>query len=259
MSEASPSQRIVLLGASNVAKSISTAVSVARSAFEGPIDLMAAMGHGRAYSCGTWVLGRTLPAMETCGLWGDISSRPKAPLSAVVMDVGNDIILGQSVDQILSSIETCLDRLQEADAKIQIVGLPLPVLEALGPWRFGLFLRLFFPTSKLRYEQGMSMARETHARLQECATARGAKFVEQDPSWYGLDPIHLTRRSWDAAWKKFFSITDERALSKKSALAPGRFLYLRSRTPHHRKLFGFAQNRAQPSARLSCDVAISWY
>ncbi|QDU98152.1 SGNH/GDSL hydrolase family protein [Lignipirellula cremea] len=259
MQQETPSRRIVLLGASNVAKSISTAVSVAREGFPGQLDLLAAMGHGRAYTRHTSVLGRGLPAIVSCSLWSDLAARPPAPTTAVVMDVGNDIIFGATTEEVLAGVETCLDRLAKVDAQVTVVGLPLASLERLGPWRFQLFLRLFFPFSRLEYADGMQTARATHQRLKQLAADQGATFVPQRGDWYGVDPIHLRRSFWSPAWKNFFSFTSDAPAQRWALGSPGRFLYLRTRSPALRKWWNWEQRGLQPCGRLASGVDLSWY
>ena len=69
--------RVVVLGASNVARGISTIFETARLAVGGPIDLYAAFGHGRSLGLYTRVLGRGLCGMLDAGLWNALAHSPR--------------------------------------------------------------------------------------------------------------------------------------------------------------------------------------
>src|SRR5688572_25820972 len=87
--------RVVVLGASNVTRGISTIYETARLAVGGPLDLYAAFGHGRSLGLHTRVLGRGLCGMLDAGLWralGD-ATRPRDSF-ALLSDIGNDLLYG---------------------------------------------------------------------------------------------------------------------------------------------------------------------
>ena len=111
-STASPSRRVILLGASNVTRSMSTIVETAELVWGRPLDLLAACGHGRSYGRTSCVFGRSLPGILECGLWDELSRRPALPTAALVTDIGNDILYGAGVDQIAAWVEQSLIRLR---------------------------------------------------------------------------------------------------------------------------------------------------
>ncbi|MEO8496406.1 MAG: hypothetical protein ABI614_15165, partial [Planctomycetota bacterium] len=51
-----PNRRVVLLGASNIARSLSIVFDSARNAWGNPLDIIAATGHGRSYGMSSRVL-----------------------------------------------------------------------------------------------------------------------------------------------------------------------------------------------------------
>src|SRR5262245_61538357 len=82
-----PTCRIVLLGASNLTRGISTAVETAGTLLGRPLEVLAAFGHGRSYGMSNCVLGRSLPGIVECGLWRSLAALPPAPTSALVTDI----------------------------------------------------------------------------------------------------------------------------------------------------------------------------
>ncbi len=265
--------RLVVLGASNVARGIATVVQTARSTLEGPFDLMAALGHGRSYGRGSWVLGRWLPGIVDCHLWSDLAKRDEGlPATALVTDVGNDILYGASTDQIIGWVETCLQRLQQADCRIAMTGIPLGSLQKMGRWEFPLFRTILYPGCRLTFDDALAASEQLAQSLQSLAGDYNVQFVDPDITWYGHDRIHIARRSQSPAWQAFIQVLGEAASGDRFRDAadesPGshdtsgswrEFFNIRRLTPHHRKLFGFPQGRQQPAGRLKDGTRVSLY
>lgn len=72
-----PTRRVVLLGASNIARSLSIVFDSARNAWGSPLDIVAATGHGRSYGMSSRVLGRTLPGILQSGLNANVTDLAK--------------------------------------------------------------------------------------------------------------------------------------------------------------------------------------
>src|SRR5215212_11255282 len=138
-----PTRRVILLGASNLTRSFPTVVATVRQTWSEPVEIMAAMGHGRSYGQDSSVLGRKFSGIFPCALWRDLQTRPSLPTAALVTDIGNDMLYGVSSDQLLDWVERCLDRLDEVGAATIVTQLPTESLERLGKVRFQLFRRLF--------------------------------------------------------------------------------------------------------------------
>src|SRR6185295_18710727 len=144
-----PTRRVILLGASNLTLSFPTVVATVRQTWSEPIEIMAAMGHGRSYGQDSSVLGKKISGIFPCALWQDLQKRPSLPTAALVTDIGNDMLYGTSPDQIVGWVERCLDRLAEVGAATIVTQLPTESIERLGEMRFQFFRRMFFPRSKL--------------------------------------------------------------------------------------------------------------
>ena len=94
-------RRVVLLGASNLTKGIGTVVETACRTWGQPLEVHAALGHGRSYGRTTSLLGRQLPGILECGLWPALERTPGVPTAALVTDIGNDLLYGEPVGQIV--------------------------------------------------------------------------------------------------------------------------------------------------------------
>ena len=100
-----PTRRVILLGASNLTRSFPTVVATVRQTWPAPVEIMAAMGHGRSYGQDSSVLGKKISGIFPCALWQDLQNRPSLPTAALVTDIGNDMLYGVSPDQMLDWVE----------------------------------------------------------------------------------------------------------------------------------------------------------
>ena len=259
-----PARRVVLLGASNLARGFPTVIERIRRLQQGPIEILAALGHGRSYGMTSHVLGRGLAGIVQCGLWRALDERPELPTSALVTDVGNDIVYGASVATIAGWVETCLDRLLARNARVTITLLPLANLEALTSRRFRFFRTLLYPRSRLTLEEAAARARELNDALARIGRERGLAVVEPHRGWYGFDPIHIRRRSRRAAWSEMLSSWEgaENFFDAAAATAVDplwRRVAYRALAPEQRWLLGLDQRRAQPARRESDGTTISLF
>jgi hypothetical protein len=254
------SRRVVILGASNLTRGLNTVVETAHAVWGRPLEMFVALGLGRSYGRSTRMLGRELPGILDCGLWPELASRQAVPTAAVVTDIGNDLLYHEPVERIVDWVEACLDRLADLGAQTVVTLLPLENLERLSAARFRILRTIFFPNSRIGFQEVGRRARALDERVRGLAKARGFRVVTPRAAWYGIDPIHIRARHMTSAWREF--LTAERLASGaikpvRSSLA--RAAYLHSRTPFHRYFLGFEQRRAQPSARLQDGTTIAIY
>lgn len=246
-----PARRIILLGASNLVRSFPTVVATVRQTWSDPVEIMVAMGHGRSYGQDSVVLGRKISGIFPCALWQDLQNRPPLPTSALVTDIGNDILYGISPDVIVKWVERCLDRLAEVGASTIVTQLPAESIERLGERRFRFFRRLFFPRSKLTLNGAREQMHEINRRLMAIGESRKIPVISVPAAWYGFDPIHLKRAMKRTAWS---AITRAwRDTAEPIAMSPSSWwtaAYLSALAPSERSIFGFSRRAAQPSGRF---------
>src|SRR5438105_2980806 len=85
-------QRVVLLGASNLTQGLATILKIAQRQFAAPLEVYAALGHGRSLGQPTRVLGRELPGMLDCRLWSALERASPLPTAVLLTDIGNDLL-----------------------------------------------------------------------------------------------------------------------------------------------------------------------
>ncbi len=246
-----PRRRFILLGASNLARGLSSVVAAACGVWGYPLDILAAIGHGRSYGNPSRVLGRRLSGILPCGLWQALAEREPAPSLALVTDIGNDIFYGVPASQIADWVGTCIDRLQGAGARVIVTGLPICNLDRVSTAHFAVIRTLIFPSCRLTLAEAKDRARELHELVVGLAQSRGATLVEPTAAWYGLDPIHIRWSQQATAWNAILSAGRDFDSTAPSAdsVSP-RWINLLRLAPQQRWLLGFEQRRAQPCARL---------
>jgi hypothetical protein len=246
-----------LLGASNVTLGFGVLTRLIRAGFDGPVDIRAALGHGRSYGVWSSVVVRGLPSIVGCGLWDDLRAAPPAPTYALLTDVGNDLMYGFPPDRIAGWVETCLNRLAEVDARVVMTRLPIARVEKLSAWRYHTTRASFFPRHRpIAWDNMLGRVRELDERVTAAARSCGATVVTPPLEWYGFDPIHIrwTRRApaWSqilAEWPGFHVGANSRKASP---------LPLLGRMPQRYRLCGRDATTPQPVV-IRDDVTLSLY
>jgi hypothetical protein len=256
MTPREPVLRAVLLGASNLKIGLPFLLDRLRRRAGGPVEVLAACGHGRSY--GAWsrfLFVRRLPGIAACGLWRDLESRPPLPTVALLTDVGNDLVYGEDAARIAGWVESCLDRLTGHQAETVLTLLPLARLEKLTGWQVRLAVSLLFPGRDAPWPGLLDRARDLDARLRRMAAERGAGVVEPEAGWYGVDPIHLRPSRRQEAWERLLSLWP---LPPESGDRPVR-LRLPLLGAEEVRLLGRALRYPQPAARSEDGTSLSLY
>jgi hypothetical protein len=256
--DGSPGRRVVLLGASNLTRGIGTIVETTLRLWKQPLEVMAALGHGRSYGLRKAVFGRELPGINACGLWEALAKRPRLPTAALVTDIGNDLLYEVEVPEIVDWLKWCLDRVQIVSDRVVLTALPLFALDGLSKRRY-LFLRnIIFPGSRLTLGALVERSHDLDRRLRDIARARGLLLSEHRREWYGFDPIHIQMRYGPRAWGHLLAPWAERWLTARRP-SLWRWIYLRCLRPELRWMFGREQRQVQPAGILSDGTTIAYY
>jgi hypothetical protein len=257
-----PRRQVVLLGASNVALGWRTIFALIRARAAGPIEIRGAFGHGRSYGVRSRVLGRGLPGITECGLWPSLARSTPCDTAAVVTDLGNDLMYGIDVSQIMRWLNWCVDRLCEQHARTVITRLPVAGVREMSPTRFRMLRSLLFPSSRMSHESAIGLAEELDAAVVELASTMGIEVVEQNPAWYGFDPIHVLKQQRASAWSEILdrimksTIGHVAGAPDESSAAAPRCPALWRLAPERRWLFGAEQSREQPVSVLDDGTRI---
>lgn len=255
-----PAHRVILLGASNLTVSFSTVVETVRLLKGQPVEFMAAMGHGRSFGQDSTVLGRKIPGIFPCSLWQDLNRRPPLPTSALLTDIGNDLLYGVPVERLLEWVAGCLDHLAAARATTIMTRIPIGNLQRLNEPRFRFFRTLLFPKSRLKLPQVKSLAGALDEQLTTLALRRKIPIIPVSNAWYGFDPIHLKASARRLAWPAILSSWETTVAAH---VVPSRSLwrraYLNCLAPAEHTLFGIRCRCRQPSGLLADGSTVSLY
>ena len=187
--------RVVLLGASNVARGISVITETSRRLRGRPLEIFAAFGRGRSYGRSSRFLGFQLPGIAECGLWRSLSVRPPLATSALVTDIGNDLFYDEPLERIVEWVDLCLSRLAAIGARTVVTRLPLDNLPGLSERRFRLLRKIFFPKCRQSLAQVAERAAALDRHIVELAGVHGAQIISPPRAWYGFDAIHIRLRA----------------------------------------------------------------
>jgi hypothetical protein len=238
-----------------------TIVEAARNLVGGPVEILAAMGHGRSYGTTTSVPWRTLPSIRACGLWQALAQRPALPTWSLLTDIGNDLVYGFPPDVVSGWVDECAARLRAVSSQLAFTSLPLMSIERVGLLRFHAFRRALFPKSQLSLAVAKRHALQLDTEVRRLAIAHEALLIVPERAWYGFDPIHVRFRAQRHAWRTIFS-----SLARKdfSSFATARISW-----PHWYRAMSLQAERsvvrgrmrevAQPSAMLSDGSTLSFY
>lgn len=252
--------RLVLLGASNATRGISTIVAAAGHSTGGPTEVLAAIGHGRSYGIPSSFLGRVLPGILQCGLWHDLAQRRPLPSRALVTDIGNDIMYGMMPQAIADWVARCIERLHEHGAHIVMTLLPEENARRISTRKFRFFRRLFFPRCTLDLPEVLRRVAELNHRLRQLSTASGVTLTTLRPEWYGLDPIHIRYRAMAPAWATLLSGgAAGPKVPPRIRGSLGCWLYLQTRRPQCWWSGGRLRHAPQPAARLADGTTVAFY
>jgi hypothetical protein len=274
-----PARRaVVVLGASNVARGWTSLVEVIHrlgtggEAIASRTDIFSAAGHGRSYGLRSRVLARELPSIVDCGLWPALDAYRGEVTAALVTDIGNDLLYDQPVEQVERWVATCIDRLAAHTDRVVLTLLPEVSPRTIGRARFLFFRTLFVPACRLSLAEIATRAAALNDVLGRLAATSGARLVEHDPAWYGLDPIHVVSRARHTAWERMLSpglgvpaaagdglVGDGDGVARIEDRHPAAVRHRGRLRAARRWMFGREQHASQPCGRLVGGGAVSWF
>ncbi len=252
--------RVILLGASNLTRAISTVVETARQIAATAVDCYIAMGHGRSFGMETTVFGRTLPGILPCGLWEALQrAEPASRTYVLLTDVGNDIPYGAKPDSILSWLGQCLQQVDATGTRLALTQLPLAALATLSRRRYHLLRRLLFPSSEVSYEMALERVEVVNDGLGEIAKRFGAAPIEMPSAWYGPDKIHIKAHCFRTAWPTILQTWSPEAPRPTPHFSLRRYRRCRSARGQDVRFLGRNIGMAQPARVFPDGTALHLY
>jgi hypothetical protein len=178
------------------------ALATIESNFAGGIEYFVAHGFGRSYGMESSFLGKKIPGIFSSGLWSDFDDAEPLPTIAWITDVGNDLAYEIPPAVVANWVESCVDRLAAAGARIVLADLPLESLARVGEANYRRLRRVLFPSCRLGLAELLDRAAVLSKMLGEFAERRQIPIFKANGAWYGFDPIHPRRRHWGRIWQQ---------------------------------------------------------
>ncbi len=251
--------RLIALGASNLARGMLALLDAARAAHGGPVEAFAALGRGRSYGIPSSLLGRGLGGIHDCGVWPALAASAPVPTTAVVMDVGNDLLYGVEVDQLLTWVEAALLRLGAAGARTIVVGLPMATIRQLGERRYRLVRSILFSRCRLTRTEMLDRAERTHQGLAALARAHCAAFHELPAHGYGFDAIHFRHRVWPDVARSWLGLEATAAAPRPACNGAWARLRFLGAAPAISTWWGQERRAAQPVRHWADGTTLALY
>lgn len=241
----SPRRTVLVLGASNVSLAWSQIVSLVLSSSTDGVDIVTAHGMGRAYAAdSSGFVFRRLPGILCSGFWDALPKfGDEQSASVLITDLGNDLLYGCSVSEVVEAAADCVSRIRQwnANADFVVTAPPLASVLTLKRTRFRIMKQLLFPSSPLQLPQVQQATQDLFDGIQSLAAGTGLKIYEPPASCCGYDPIHIRRRYRRDVFRSMLSLWDQ---PPASTVAWKRYS---SPVPECRTLMGRSRTKCQPA------------
>lgn len=253
-------RRVVVLGASNTVRGVASLVAALERSWGKPVDLLAALGHGRAYATTSRVLQRRLPAIRSCKIWEHLAARERLPTAGLVTDIGNDLIYGVSLERTLEAVEQCVAELAPYCDRLVVTKTPLSNVAQLGETQFKLMRTALFPRSQLELGAALEAMDALNQALDAFAGRYRAYVIAPRPQWYGWDPIHILRGCYPDAWATLLAPVRDGQPGGYGRATWRNWLRLRCQFRQlERTWFGWDRGMSQPAGKLTTGTVVSYF
>jgi hypothetical protein len=122
----------------------------------------------------------------------------------------------------------------------------------LSPRQVRLAASLLFPGRSVPWPALLEQARELDGRLRRIGRERGARLVEPEAEWYGIDPIHPRRSRRREIWTRAIPLGSVDTPPSKPPRIP---LFAAEET----RILGLSLRRSQPAVRLGDGTTVAFY
>lgn len=191
-----------------------------------PVDfyVCAGVGRGFVHRASLPRQARVLPPIDSCQLWAELEAKAASSssedgwngeqLTALIMDVGNDLGYGREPEEVLESLAVIVGKLRSLERRFERVEVRLVDVapldqESVPRWKFGIFRRLLFPTKHIGYDDTFRRLQGLRSGLREVDGLDVV--VPQERSWFGFDPVHVKPKYRHDAFQRFWGC-DEASL-----------------------------------------------
>jgi hypothetical protein len=192
----------VLMGASNLARGYGAlAHCLVRCLAPDPVEILHAMGPGRGYCAEGGVFNVRYPAIGASEILESASERAEKAcrVTALITDIGNDIMYGVPADEITACLATLLQKLNAFGAEVFVHPIPLDFSEDVSKRQFRILKSIFYPHSAINYETAKDAVTTVNGFLRAKAGGR-IHLLPSTKEFCGVDKIHYSVFRSHKAW-----------------------------------------------------------
>ncbi len=193
---------LIFLGASNLSRAcfaLSRHMKVCLH--PRPVEVLIASGPGRAYRASGGLLNVTYPPILSSEIFEAAQERAKSgtQVIALVTDIGNDIMYGVPVEEVISTLQQVFAKLQTMNGEIFYTTLPVAFEKGVHPLWFYILRSLLLPFSRVSYDEATAGIIEANQFLKKSAS-RHCHWIPDMDCYLGYDEIHYGWLRAHHAW-----------------------------------------------------------
>ncbi len=216
----------VLMGASNLARGQYALIrALKKNNSSARKEFLVALGPGRGYCARGGFLNVRYSPIHDCGILSATEEKARASnlqTVALLMDIGNDIMYGFSGEEILTRLDTMIDRLNILGARIWVTPIPVDLENDVGERTFNILRNLFFPNSSITHEHARRAVSFINNELANQSPDR-ISLIPDLNKYCGMDKIHYHLWKSNRVWTKIAEclLADTEARVKVSKIDSG--------------------------------------
>jgi hypothetical protein len=193
---------LVLLGASNLSRGcFAFARHMKACLHPRKVDVLIASGPGRGYCVLGGLLAVKYPPIYSCDIFEVAQSKSESgyQVIALVTDIGNDIMYGVSIENLIDTLQQVFTRLQSMNAEIFFTTLPVAFEKEVHPAWFYILRSLLLPFSRVSYDEAVTGIVEVNRYLRKFTSEKFHLIPDMD-KYIGFDEIHYRWLRAHHAW-----------------------------------------------------------
>jgi hypothetical protein len=184
----------VFLGASNLARGYGAlAHCLIRGLAPQPVEILHAMGPGRGYCAQGGIFNITYPPIGSSGILKSASEGKEQArqVIALITDIGNDIMYGVPVHEIIACLDTLMQQLNAIGAEVFVHPIPLEFSKDVSERQFRILKSIFYPHSGIDYHKAKEAVDAINHFLRDKAGER-IHLLPSAKDFCGVDKIHYS-------------------------------------------------------------------
>jgi len=193
---------MVLLGASNLSRGcFALARHVKVCLYPRKVEVLVASGPGRGYCVSGGLLNVSYPSIQSSDIFNVAQRKRKSGyrVVALVTDIGNDIMYGESAGQVIETVQQIFGKLESMDAEIFYTTLPIAFEKGMNPIWFYILRSVLLPFSRVSRDKAVAEIIKVNQFLRQSSSKHCHLILDMD-RYLGFDEIHYGWLRAHTAW-----------------------------------------------------------